>query len=179
MKKLWDKIRIALGLKRKPISQKTRERNNIKHTEGLIRNKTHPDLGNLGSGRLERTPAERKVYGMWCIRSPWHNGAWIGGYYNQTRDLAVTCANPANTNDYDDRVEQHEIAHRIEYKLRIAPPWHTPAWSQLFLNWRNIAAAPSGGEHELCDAVHLLPYCEDGDVVEVDVVLSQGDDKTK
>ena len=173
MKKLWDRIRIALGLKRRPLRQSDRERNNIEHTENLIRNATHPGLVSFGRGRLQRIPAERRVHGMWCIRSPWHNGAWIGGYYNASKDIPVTCANPDDLNDYDDRVEQHEIAHRIEHKLRIAPPWHTPAWRRLFIHWHNTAATPSGGEHELCDAEHLLPYCEEGDVVEVDVVMGQ------
>ena len=166
------KLLEMLGLRKRRTRLSPRDNGNINHATQLIRNATHPTVGNLGAGKLQRIPAERRVHGMWCIRSPWHNGAWIGGYYNISKDIPVTCANPDDINDYDDRVEQHEIAHRIEYKLRISPPWHTPAWRRLFLHWYSLPAlSVMAGEEEVCDKQHSLPYCDCGDVVEVDFVL--------
>ena len=121
---------------------------------------------------MKRVQAQGRVEGMWCIRSPWHNGAWIGGYYNPANDHAVTVANPDDLNDYDDRVEIHEIAHRVEWKEDVRGRWHNAAWRDAFLNWWDMpqSARPCGGRQEMCDALHELPYCKRGDAVVVDVV---------
>lgn len=164
----------GIGRKRR-VKLSAREHGNINRTVQLIRGATHPSLStSIIEGPCKRVPAERRVYGMWCVRSPWHNGAWIGGYYNVSKDEAVTCANPADLNDYDDRVEQHEIGHRGEYKLGISPPWHNPAWRGLFLNWYDMPGYSTdgsiGGCVELVDKDHCLPGADIGDVIEIDVV---------
>jgi hypothetical protein len=159
-----------LGLRRKPSKLSPREEGNRNHVMQVVRAATHPELRREHI-KVKRIPAEGRVRGMWCIRSPWHNGAWIGGYYMSRDRLAVTVANPDDLNDYDDRVEQHEIAHWAEDSLGLVPPWHYGPWRHLFLHWESIPAyCVGGGEIQQCDKTHLLPYCECGDVVEVDYV---------
>ena len=123
---------------------------------------------------------ERKIYGMWCVRSKWpeHNGAYIGGWYDTQTHRTYVCCNPEDWSDYDDRVEEHEYAHHIEHRLRIAPPWHYARWRRLFYLWRGLT---SNAMPEFCHGCvyDFVDGQEGGDVVEVDVVLSQGDDKTK
>jgi hypothetical protein len=155
--------------KRKPLYT-DRERRNIDTTIDIIRKATHPQLTH-GFIQTRRIPADGRVRGMWCIRSPWHNGAWIGGYYIPHKKLAVTVANPDDLNDYDDRVEQHEIAHWAEDTLGLVPPWHYAPWRRLFLHWVNVPAmAVNGGFVEVCDCDGQLPFTGKGDIVEVDLV---------
>lgn len=165
-------LRSLMFWRRSKPSRTPREDGNINRTVELVRNRTHPELPkSMALGPIKRIPAEGRIHGMWCIRSPWHNGAWIGGYYNPSNNTAVTVANPNDMNDYDDRVEQHEIAHRLELVLRMPRRWHDLAWRQDFMNWWEVpAVGVAGGEIERCDKTHKLPYCEEGDIVEVDLV---------
>ena len=81
---------------------------------------------------------ERKISGLWCVASHWpeHKGAMIAGWYKPELRRAYTVCNPSDYNDYSDAVEQHEVAHDVEFRLRIAPPWHYEGWRRLFMNWR-------------------------------------------
>jgi hypothetical protein len=158
------------GIRKRRVNMNSRESGNMKHVVELIRRHTHPNL-KAASIECQRIPAEGRIRGMWCIRSPWHNGAWIGGYYNPTRKIAVTVANPDNLDDYDDKIEQHEIAHWAEDVLGLVPPWHYAGWRRYFVHWWDMpAASVMGGDLVMCDKTHLLPFCERGDVVDVDYV---------
>jgi hypothetical protein len=164
--------------KKKRVKLSSREHGNVNSTVALIRAASHPDLPkSIVEGPMTRIPAERKVYGTWCIRSPWHNGAWIAGYYNVSKDIPVSCANPENLDDYDDATEQHELAHRAEYKLGIAPPWHNRAWRRVFKGWYDMPALSvqcvQGGCMELADDEHLLPGADPGDVIEIDIITDR------
>lgn len=148
MKRLLDKILITLRLKkRKPKHGKgvnlSRAYGNANAAIGRIKAATHPGYRDDNGRTYHLAKGERRMGRLWAVRSPFpeHNGAWMCGWYVLRKRACWTVCNPADYNDYDDGTEQHEVAHDIEARLNLIPPWHYPRWRNLFDGWRGDGAA--------------------------------------
>ncbi len=137
----------------------------LKHGEGInlyrcygnannaiqkIKTNTHPKYKDDNRREYYLTKGSKKFDYMWAVRSPFpeHNGAWIGGWYNyRNRQCWVVCS-PDDYNDYSDAVQEHEVAHDIEYRLKLTPPWHNNLWGNLFVNWYNLPGMSSVKDDE-------------------------------
>ncbi len=191
MRRAIQRILETLGIRKREESLTARQHGNLNAVLAKIRNSTHPRLSTPRRLKIGYVPGERRLGGDWAIRSPWHNGAWILGYYVPGEKLPITVTDPKNPLVYSDATEQHEIAHRCEHDLGIAPPWHFPDWRRFFVGW--YGSNPQSGliprwfkrpklEPDDCcccrvDPAHPLPGCSSGDLVVVDEVVLDRNDK--
>lgn len=141
---LFENILVALGLmKKKPKHGKninlSRCYGNANSAIHKVKTNTHPKYKD-DNGRAYAVEAGtmRVIGGGWAKQSPEHNNAWIMGLYDPSKRRCMVFCNPNDPNDYSDAVQEHEVAHDIEKRLKIAPPWHTPLWSNLFYNWWSL-----------------------------------------
>ena len=154
--------------------QVNRSRANAASAVAKIKGATHPNYRDDDGRSYHLVGADRRAGGMWVIASPWHNGQWIGGYYISNRRACYTCCNKDDYKDYDNRVEEHEVAHDLESRLKLVPPWHYAKWRHLFLHWRGLDARHS--VRTLPRRPPGLPGVRPGDEVEVD--YADGSDYT-
>ncbi len=176
IEKITNTIRRLLGLDRNRSSNRqpdgqpsARGQANAALIIQRIRNATHPQYRDRPGRTAYAIPAERREHGMWVIASPWHGGRPIGGYYIRNRRQCYSVSSPSNPADYDDRVEQHEIAHDIEAELGIAPPWHYRLWQAFIYHWWDYPGILAVSRRHVA-ARHLLalPGVRPGDEVEID-----------
>ena len=144
---LFENILIALGLKKKKIKHGkninlSRCYGNANSAIAKIRTSTHPKYKDDNGRRYVLEPGTTRVRGGgWAKQSPEHNNAWIMGMYRYSKRECMVLCNPNDPSDYSDSVQEHEVAHDIEKRLKIAPPWHTPSWRHLFYNWWSLQSS--------------------------------------
>ena len=129
----------------------------------LIRGSTHPKLKDPGRWRrCNAVPGTRKIGPLWSLKNPWGSG-WVRGWYCPSTEQPSVVVDPANPTDIPVCTLEHEYAHHVEWRKKIAPPWHYPAWRRLFADWY-------GSRSGRTDATHCLPGVPCGCIVILDLV---------
>ena len=155
MKRLFYDILIFFGLRKKPLEHGKgvnikRCYGNANNAINKIRAATHPKYKDDNRREYHLIQGGQKFDYMWAIRSPFpeHNNAWIGGWYDYNKRQCWVACNPNDFNDYSDAVQEHEVAHDIEARLKLVPPWHNNLWGNLFVEWRNLPGVSSVKDKE-------------------------------